>query len=202
VEELLVKLEAKVKQALERIEELESENARLREENDSLTETQERLREELEQKQGEVAVIAELRARLEASEAKQELARRRIEAIIAELDEILTQEGESSPEPAEAEADPPGEEERTLPPGAAFPFETETPVDSGEEEPPDSGEEEPGEPSDDTFPLLDFDEGGEPPAGESGGFTESGGEPVSDPPETDDPTAEEESDKDPFGGPI
>jgi len=195
VEELLVKLEARVKQALERIEELESQNVRLKEANDSLTETNESLREELEQKEEEVSVIVELRTRLAASESKQELARRRIEAIIAELDEILTVDGETPREPVETGADSSEEVERTVPPGIAFPFEIQEPVNAGEEEPDELAA--------DTFPLLDFDEVGELPAEENDGFNDSGEESGPNPLGVDGLTAEEDDlDKDPFGGPI
>jgi seryl-tRNA synthetase len=198
VDELLTKLENKVKQALERIEELETQNARLKEENESLAEAKERLQEELEKKEGEVGEIAELRVRLEAAEAKQELARRRIEAIIAELDEILARDGEDPGEPVEAEADPSDEEEGPVPPVIAFPVVVE--------QPPDSGEEEPAEPSEDTFPLLDFEEGVNASPGESGPLPEENGEESdSGPFEMDSPAdgdeyQEKDDDKDPFGG--
>jgi seryl-tRNA synthetase len=204
VDELLTKLENKVKQALERIAELESQNTRLKEENESLVEARERLQEELEEKEGEVGVIAELRVRLEAAEAKQELARRRIEAIIAELDEILAQGAEDPGEPVEAEVDPSDEEEGPVPPGVAFPVEVE--------EPPDTAEEEPEDLSEDTFPLLDFEEGGNTSPGESGplpeggdDFADDGEEPDSGPFGADGPTdgddyREKDEDKDPFGG--
>jgi FtsZ-binding cell division protein ZapB len=204
VEELLTKLEARVKQALERIEELESDNARLKAENDSLTETNLRLQGELEHKEEEVTVIAELRARLEASEAKQELARRRIEAIIAELDEILAQGAEAPEEPVEVETNPSDEEERPVPPGIAFPEEAE-----GSEE---IGGEEAEEPTEDTFPLLDFEEGEEPPPdesepfpGEGGAFPDTEEESDSESLDADDLASgeddqEKDDDKDPFGG--
>ncbi len=210
MDELLTKLENKVKQALERIEELESQNARLKEENDSLAEAKERLQEELEKKEGEVGVIAELRVRLEAAEAKQELARRRIEAVIAELDEILAQGAEDHGEPVEAEADPSDEEEGPVPPGVEFPVEVEEPPDSGEdesEEPSgDTFEEEPEEPSEDTFPLLDFEEGGNASPGESGPLPEGNGEEsdsgpfAMDSPADGEEYQEKDDDKDPFGG--
>jgi len=205
VDELLTKLEDKVKQALERIEELESQNASLKEENESLAEAKERLQEELEEKEGEVGVIAELRVRLEASEAKQELARRRIEAVIAELDEILAQSTEEPGEPVEVETDPSDEEEeRPVPPVPAFPVEVEEPLDSGEEEPE--------EPSEDTFPLLDFEEGVSASPGESGplpeendDFSDGAEETDSGPSDMDSPGdgeeyQEKDDDKDPFGG--
>ncbi|MCX7022699.1 MAG: hypothetical protein NTW26_10595 [bacterium] len=204
VEELLVKLEARVKQALERIEELEFQNARLKDENDSLVETNNRLQEELEEKAGVVAVIAELRARLEASEAKQELARRRIEAIITDLDEILAQGSEAPGEPIKAETDPPDEEKRPVPPGIAYPVEVPKPQIAAEEVPEETFE--------DTFPLLDFDEGGEkhpdeskslpkhnndfPDAGEKSGSTPLGVDGLT----TGEDDFEKDDDKDPFGG--
>jgi seryl-tRNA synthetase len=206
VEELLTKLENKVKQALEKIEELESQNARLKEENDSLVETNLRLQGELEEKEGEVGAVAELRARLEASEAKQELARRRIETIITELDEILSQGAEVSEETTGVETEPYVEEEKPVPPGISLPVEVDESSADGEGEPEETTSEE------ETFPLLDLDDGEERPSDEpeplpeeNEGFTEEGEEPDYTPHVEDEPAAgeadlERDEDKDPFGG--
>ncbi len=214
MEDLLNKLENRVKQALERIDELESENKLLQEENESLAEENHRLKEELEQRNGEVTEMGELRARLEAAETKQELARHRIESIIALLDTILEQHEEETPVLEEHEPASTDEEEQVVPPGIALPIEEE----EEEVENDELGDEEVSEANGDTFPLLNFHEEvesspdtieeeppGEPP------LDEESDSPTVEPPEPSGPKplgidsliVEEEkdnTDQDPFGG--
>jgi len=89
VEELLNKLQSRVRTAIERIEELKRSNDDLLRLNRSLAEDNELLNSELEDKAAELAGVEELQAKLAAAEERRRAAADKLGEIIAELDAIL-----------------------------------------------------------------------------------------------------------------
>lgn len=89
MEELLNKLQSRVRTAIERIEELTRSNDDLLRLNRSLAEDNELLNSELEDKAAELAEVEELKGKLAAAEERRRAAADKLGEIIAELDAIL-----------------------------------------------------------------------------------------------------------------